>query len=104
MKFEISNLDSILFWHKIVERKGFRINGFINHYPDFLILTKNKKTIIVETKGDDRDNSDSMRKLKLGNAWAKKAGNTSRYFMVFDKNAIDDAYGLDKFLAILAEL
>ncbi|MCI5224923.1 MAG: RNA helicase, partial [Candidatus Electrothrix sp. AR4] len=31
---EIANLDNILFWHKIVERKGFCINGCINHYPD----------------------------------------------------------------------
>jgi len=101
---EVANLDNIFFWHKIVERKGFCINGFINHYPDFLVQTKNKKTLIVETKGDDRDNSDSIRKLKLGDAWANKAGNAYRYFMVFDNNAIDGAYRLDDFLRVIANL
>lgn len=42
-------------------------------------------TIIIETKGDDRDNSDSIRKLTLGKAWAAKAGNNYRYFMVLDR-------------------
>jgi len=101
---EIANLENILFWHKIIEKKGFCINGFINHYPDFLIKTKNGKILIVETKGDDRDNSDSGRKLKLGEAWANKAGNDFRYFMVFDSNAIDGAYKLDDFLPVIGNL
>ena len=65
---DIANLDNVLFWHRIIERKGFCINGFVNHYPDFLVQTRNGKTLLVETKGDDRDNSDSVRKLKLGEA------------------------------------
>lgn len=101
---EIANLENILFWHKIVERKGFCINGFVNHYPDFLVQTKNGKTVIIETKGDDRDNSDSIRKLKLGEAWASKAGNDFRYFMVFDDKGIDGSYRLDKFLPMIANL
>lgn len=101
---EVANLDNILFWHKIVERKGFCLNGFINHYPDFLVQTKNGKTLLIEAKGDDRDNSDSSRKLKLGQAWASKAGNNFRYFMVFDTNPIDDAYRLDAFLPVIANL
>jgi type III restriction enzyme len=101
---EIANLDNIAFWHRIEERKGFFINGFINHYPDFLVQTKNGKTLIVETKGDDRDNSDSVRKLKLGEGWANKAGNDFRYFMVFDTNAIAGAYNLDDFLKVVGGL
>jgi len=31
---EIANLPNILFWTRNLERKGFCINGFINHYPD----------------------------------------------------------------------
>lgn len=35
---EIANLPSIAFWTRNPERgKGFRINGFLNHYPDFII-------------------------------------------------------------------
>ena len=36
--------------------------------------TKMGKIIVLETKGDDRDNSDSELKLKLGKLWAAKAG------------------------------
>jgi len=100
----IANLDNILFWHKIIERKGFCINGYLNHYPDFLVRTKNGKTLLIEAKGDDRDNSDSGRKLKLGQTWAGKAGNAFRYFMVFDANPIKDAYRLDTLVPVLANL
>lgn len=83
---EIANIENVLFWHRNLERgKGFCINGFINHYPDFIVRMKNGMTIIIETKGDDRDNSDSIRKLALGKAWAAKVGNNYRYFMVFDR-------------------
>ncbi len=101
---DIANLDNILFWHRIMERKGFCINGFINHYPDFLVQTKSGKTLLIETKGDDRDNSDSERKLKLGKAWAAKAGNQYRYFMVFEKNPIEGAYRIDEIISIIANL
>lgn len=101
---DIANLDNVLFWHRILERKGFCLNGFINHYPDFVVQTRNGKTLLIETKGDDRDNSDSERKLKLGKAWAAKGGNRYRYFMVFDKTPIEGAYRLDEVLPIIANL
>jgi len=75
---EVANLPTVHFWHRNIERKGFRINGFINHYPDFLVWTKSGRIVVVETKGDDRDNTDSQRKLKLGRAWADKAGSGYR--------------------------
>jgi len=101
---EIANLSNILFWTRNVERKGFRLNGFVNHYPDFIIQTKSGKTIILETKGDDRDNSDSEAKLRLGNAWVQKAGSNYKYFMVFDKREVDGAHRLDEFLLKIKEL
>lgn len=101
---DIANLDNVLFWHRNMEKRGFCINGFINHYPDFLVRTKGGKTLLVETKGDDRDNSDSERKLKLGKAWASRAGNEYRYFMVFDKNPIAGAHRLDEFVSIISTL
>ena len=34
----VADLDSVLFWHRNPERQdGFFINGFINHYPDFIV-------------------------------------------------------------------
>ena len=101
---EIANLSNIAFWTRNLERKQFKINGFVNHYPDFIIQTKSNKTIILETKGDDRDNSDSEGKIRLGKAWEAKAGNNYRYFMVFDKREVTDAHKLDGFLKMLKEI
>ena len=39
---DIANMPNIAFWTRNIEKKGFRINGFINHYPDFIIQTKTK--------------------------------------------------------------
>lgn len=100
----VANLENVRFWHKIVERKGFHINGFVNHYPDFLVLTKNNKILLIESKGDDRDNSDSKRKLDLGKIWASKAGREYAYFMIFDNNPIENAYKFDDAIKIIATL
>ncbi|MBQ7477522.1 MAG: DEAD/DEAH box helicase family protein, partial [Selenomonadaceae bacterium] len=70
----LSSLPNIRWWHRNMERKGFFINGFLNHYPDFLAMTKSGVLLAIETKGDDRDNSDSRRKLDLGKAWEGAAG------------------------------
>lgn len=101
---EIANLENIRFWHRIIERKGFYINGFINIYPDFLVVTKRGKVLLIESKGDDRDNSDSIRKFKLGTAWANKAGNDYRYFMAFENNPIDGAFRLDELIKVVGQL
>ena len=101
---EIANLHTISFWTKNMERKGFCINGFINHYPDFIIQTKNGKTILLETKGDDRDNSDSEMKIRLGTAWANKAGSNFKYFMVFDKKEVAGSHKLDEFIKLMQQI
>ncbi|MBN8696621.1 MAG: DEAD/DEAH box helicase family protein [Bacteroidetes bacterium] len=101
---KISAMSNVLFWTRNMERKQFYINGFINHYPDFIIQTKSGKTIILETKGDDRDNSDSEAKIRLGKAWENKAGKGYKYFMVFDKKQVQGAYTLDEFIQMFKEL
>ena len=55
--------------------------------------------VIIETKGDDRDNSDSKRKLEVGKRWASSAGNNYRYFMVFDKVKMDEAITVKELLS-----
>ena len=99
-------LDNIKWWHRIIEKKGFRLNGFINHYPDFMVMTKSGKLVLIEYKGDDRDNSNSARKLKLGRKWQAQCGPEYRYFMVFKNRdfGIDGAYTLDRFVGIMREL
>jgi type III restriction enzyme len=98
---EIGNKSNIAFWTRNIERRGFRINGFINHYPDFIIQTKSGKTILLETKGDHLD---AEQKIRLGNLWASKAGNSYRYFMVYDKRTVAGAYTLDDFLNIIKDI
>lgn len=108
----VADLDNIVWWHRNLERgKGFVINGFLNHYPDFVVLTKNKNIIVVETKGDDRDNSDSKDKLKLGKIWEAQANQLSHetgyryhYMMVFDNNRIDGAYTTGEVLKLIEDL
>ena len=99
-------LDNVKWWHRIIEKKGFRLNGFINHYPDFMVMTKSGKLVLIEYKGDDRDNSNSARKLKLGRKWQAQCGPEYRYFMVFKNRdfGIDGAYTLDRFVEIMREL
>jgi type III restriction enzyme len=102
----IASLSNIAFWHRNLGRgKGFAINGFkSNHFPDFIVVSKTGKIIIVETKGDDRDNSDSAAKCRLGNKWAELAGKDYLYFMIFDKKAIEGAYNVEKAKELLRQL
>ena len=97
---EVASLDNIRWWHRNRERKDFCINGFINHYPDFLVMTNSGILLLIETKGDDRDNSDSKRKLELGRRWEDKAGSDKfSYFMVFDKKPMDGALSFHEFIS-----
>lgn len=86
-------------WHRNEERKGFYINAFINHYPDFILLTENGTVVLLETKGSQLDGSDSQAKIRAGAAWEAAAnalndGRRYRYMMVFEHNPLDGAYSL----------
>jgi type III restriction enzyme len=108
----VADLENIVWWHRNLERgKGFLLNGFINHYPDFIVLSQSKNIIVVETKGDDRDNSDSKDKLKLGKIWESQAnqiahetGYRYHYMMVFENNPIDGAYTTGDVLKLIEAL
>jgi type III restriction enzyme len=103
---EIAHFSNIAFWHRNLGRgKGFALNGYkSNHYPDFILVTKNDKVIVVETKGSDRNNSDSTAKLRLGKSWATASGTDYTYMMVFDKNAIEGAYNLEKAISLIQQM
>lgn len=108
----VADLDNVVWWHRNLERgRGFAINGFINHYPDFIVLTANKNIIAIETKGDDRDNSDSKAKLKLGNLWSAQAnqiahetGYRCHYMMVFESQPLEGAFFIGDAVQLLSEL
>jgi type III restriction enzyme len=101
---DIVGMDNVLFWHRNIERHGFCLNGFVNHYPDYVAVTRNNNVHLVETKGDDRDNTDSERKLRLGQAWEKKAGDRFKYFMVFQTVEVPVAFTQNKFASIAGRL
>ena len=98
----VADLENVLFWHRNPSRTGFCINGYINHYPDFIVQLKSGITVLLETKGDDRDNSDSRTKLELSKTWANKSGEHYRYFMVFDKQQMDGAVTIKELLQRLS--
>ena len=106
MILEITALENVKFWHRNLSRgKGFFINGFQNnHYPDFIIKTQKNNILLLETKGDHLDNTDSKSKRELGRVWAEKAGNNYKYFMVFDKKNVEGAYNAETLFNVIQEL
>ena len=101
----VSQLPNVVFWHRNLERGyGFNINGFINHYPDFIILTEKGNIVLVETKGAQLANADSKDKLYLGQKWADKAGDKFYYFMVFENDCIENSIKLFDFIKTLEKL
>ena len=103
---ELTALPNIRWWHRNIVRQGFVINGFINHYPDIMLMTNGGKVILVETKGDHLKNDDSRDKIELGRAWRNAAGNQYRYYMVFrdGDNLPGGAVSMSQFIETLKSL
>ncbi len=103
---ELTALPNVRWWHRNISRQGFCINGYINHYPDILILTEKGKVIFAEAKGEHLKNDNSREKIDLGAMWSGHAGNQYRYFMVFEKDADlpKGAVSMSKFVEIVAAL
>lgn len=103
---EIAAKGNVRWWHRIRDRKGFCINGFVNHYPDFMVMTEKGNVVMVEVKGAHLDGSDSQAKAELGRIWADNAGPRYKYFMVFlkDGDAVPGALKVDAFLNTLEKL
>lgn len=104
----VVSLGNIKWWHRIIDRgnQEFRLNGFINHYPDFMIMTNSGNLVLLETKGDHLATEESKDKLALGRDWQAHAGQKYRYFMVFDTKDFnhEGSYTLDEFVDIIKEL
>ena len=102
----IASLDNVTWWHRIIDRNDFYINGFINHYPDFVVKTKKGNVVLVEAKGDHLDGTDSKNKVKLGRIWQNKLNSNFRYFMVYNRVdlKIEGAKPFDDFMEIMKNL
>lgn len=103
---ELTALPNVRWWHRNIAKHGFCINGFINHYPDIMLMTDSGKIILVETKGEHLKNDDSRDKIALGQAWRNAAGSQFRYYMVFADGAepLPGAVGMKQFVEIVKEL
>lgn len=100
----IAALPNIKWWHRNISRNGFCINGFVNHYPDFILMTTSGRIVLVETKGDHLELA--KQKIEMGGAWHKLAGDAFRYYMVFQNRDvhIHGTYNLESFMDIIMEL
>lgn len=103
---ELSSLNNIKWWHRNMARKGFAINGAVNAYPDLMVRTESGKLLLIETKGDQLENSESKEKAETGAKWAEMAGRMYKYYMVFEtKNpGYNGAYSYEEFMRIVKEL
>ena len=103
---ELTALTNVKWWHRNISRQGFCINGFINHYPDFIVMTHSGRIILVEPKGEHLKNDDSREKIALGEAWRHVAGNQYRYYMVFrdGDNLLPGAVSMSQFVEFMKEL
>lgn len=105
---QLASLDNVVWWHRIMERSkdAFVINGFVNHYPDFMIMTKKGRILCVEVKGEQLANKDNKNKVELGRKWMDKSGDKFRYYMVFLNKEFDQegAYNLDSLTNLIKNL
>jgi type III restriction enzyme len=92
----IANIDNVEFWHRNQEARGFMINGFINHYPDFIIRLRSGRIVVLETKGDHLEGDTTPAKIRMGRKWSELAGDKYEYFMLFEHKQVQGAVTLDQ--------
>lgn len=107
--WELSALSNIKWWHRNISRKGFAINGAVTAYPDLIAMTESGKVLLIETKGDQLENSESKVKAETGSKWAVKAsmmGRLYKYYMVFQTKepGYEGAYSHERFMEIVKGL
>jgi type III restriction enzyme len=102
----IANIGNVRWWHRNASKTGFCVNGFDHAYPDIIVMTRSGKVLLLETKGDHLENSESERKCCIGREWANLAGTNYRYYMVFRDKALtwDGAVRFDGLIEIMRGL
>ena len=104
---QVAAQENVTWWHRNIERRGFCLNGWLNHYPDFIVRLDSGKIILLEAKGGHLvENTDSREKISMGREWQVRAGENFRYFMVFEAGNFDapDSYSLGEFLKTVPTL
>ncbi|AOE83187.1 hypothetical protein THL1_639 [Pseudomonas sp. TCU-HL1] len=100
----LAGCENLRWWHRNPSGRGFYLNGPINHYPDFILRLRSGLIVLLETKGGDRDNSDSDGKIELGRLWEQCAGRNFRYLMVFEGSPSPGAYSWAEACELLRSL
>lgn len=106
MVMALTSMPNVRWWHRNISRHGFCINGFVKHYPDFIVEMQSGKIVLIETKGDHLENTETKYKLELGRTWQNMAGSRFRYYMVFQSKNLDlnGAVQFDKFCELMKNL
>ncbi|MBQ8491598.1 MAG: DEAD/DEAH box helicase family protein [Acidaminococcaceae bacterium] len=91
---EICGMENILWWHRNGDKHGDKnawcVNGYLNHYPDFVVMTKKGHAVAIETKGEHLTNEENFAKARLGYLLDTHDNNDKfSYFMVFEKEKPD---------------
>lgn len=86
----LNGCSNVLWWHRIISRGvgEFYLNGYVNHYPDFVAMTKTGTLVFVEYKGRMNDGSDSQQKTEMGEIWDLMSGDGFKYYMVFKSSSV----------------
>lgn len=88
---KVSSLENVKWWHRNIERVEYAINGYIKHYPDFIVETNSGVIIFVETKGEHLDGDDSKKKLELGQLLSGHSNPSKfKYFMAFERTPLNE--------------
>ena len=96
----IASQENIKWWHRNPERKNnesFCLNGFLSHYPDFIVMTEKGNILVIETKGSTYKES-AKERLQIGKSWDSRTADRFFYYMLFDKEPIDGAMTVDDFV------
>ncbi|MFP5382617.1 MAG: DEAD/DEAH box helicase [Gammaproteobacteria bacterium] len=83
--FIANRLEGVRDWIRNVERKpgAFSLpTSRYRFYPDFLVRMEDGRMLVVEYKGADRyDQPDQVEKRRIGELWARRAGERYRFVM-----------------------
>ena len=108
VRLAIASNSNVKWWHRIRsnDAEEFHLNGFLNHYPDFVLMTKTGKLVFIESKGMHLDGDDSGKKSDMGEIWDNLTGPNFRYFMVFKSkdSRVEKSIALPELSDILEQL
>jgi type III restriction enzyme len=90
---KLDECDNVIWWARNVEKKpsAFYLHGYLSgkFYPDFIVKVKNKGVYIVEYKGKQLRNEDTIYKNDIGRIW-ESYNHTGGFFRLVFKNTMQE--------------